>query len=329
MTNPNNAIGTPSGYGGRTSVFAYNALAQGYTSGIVSGFGAIADTNAIAILLGGSAIEKDVAIATNSYGEKAIIVNATTSSISVSLPSPTSTAKYASIVAYISSNAPVSSAVLDNTNACGIIAVVGTGANFPTETQIRSAIASDGGDSLLSPYVVLARASYSNTSITIDNSIPFRSHLHIRSAVETARSNSNTTIPISTTSYTTIPLAHLAGDNDVFKVQSNKIVIPAGIARVKASAQFSVWVAAAEGVFNTFVRIARTRNGTTTEVIAVPWLFAGSSDRSSRNAISIPSIVSGVQEGDEISLEMQVYAGPSSTAVSVHGGNTYLTVEEC
>lgn len=167
MTNPNNAIGTPSGYGGRTSVFAYNALAQGYTSGIVSGFGATAGTNAV--LLGGSATEKDVAIAQNSYGEKAIIVNTTTSAISVSLPSPSSTTQYASIVAYISSNTPISSAVLDNTNACGIIAILGgSGTIYPTDSEVRSAIASDGGDSLLSPYVVLARVRYSTGAVIFD-----------------------------------------------------------------------------------------------------------------------------------------------------------------
>lgn len=165
MTNPNNAIGTPSGYGGRTSVFAYNALAQGYTAGVVSGFGATAGTSAV--LLGGSATEKDVAIAVNTYGEKAIIVNTTTSAISVSLPSPSSTEQWASIVAYISSDAPTSSAILDNTNACGIIAVVGTGSAYPTDSQIRTAIASDGGDSLKSPYVVLTRAKYTSSSTTV------------------------------------------------------------------------------------------------------------------------------------------------------------------
>lgn len=326
MTNPNNAIGTPSGYGGRTSVLAYNALAQGYTAGVVSGFGATAGTNAV--LLGGSTTEKDVAIAQNSYGEKAIIVNTTSSTISVSLPSPTSTTKYASIIAYVSSNAPVSSAVLDNTNACGIIAVVGTGANFPTETQIRSAIASDGGDSLLSPYVEVARASYSTSSITVADSIHLKSHSLIQPAIETARCNLNTTIPVSTTSFTDIPLAHLAGDNDVFKVQSNKIVIPAGIKRIKANSYLSVWVGVASGVFNTSCRITRTRNGTTTEVAIINWLFEASTDHTIRNYLAIPPIVSDVQEGDKIGLDMQVYAGSSSAAVTVHGGS-FLTVEEC
>ena len=325
MTNPNNAIGTPSGYGGRTSVLAYNALAQGYKAGIVSGFGATAGTNAV--LVGGSATEKDVAIAMNTYGEKAIIVNTTTSAISVSLPSPSSTEQYASIVAYISSNTPTTSAILDNTSACGIIAVVGTGTAYPTDSQIRTAIASDGGDSLLSPYVVLARASYTSSATTIDTSALLKSRSLLRPAVETARSNNNITVPVSTSSYTDVPLAHFAGDNDVFKVQSNKIVVPAGITRVKLNASFNHWIATSTGTFNTFSRITITRNGTTSEIQSQPWQFEGASSQI-RHPITTPPIVASVQEGDLLGLDIMVYSGPSTTSLVNHGG-TYLTVEEC
>lgn len=175
MTNPNNAIGTPSGYGGRTSVLAYNSLAQGYARGVLSGFDATIDQANMVVNLGGSAVVKDIAIAQNSYGEKAIVLNTTSSAVSVSLPNPSATTQWASIVAYISSNAPTTSAILDNTSACGIIAVVGTGSAFPTEAQIRTAIASDGGDSLTSPYVVVSRVKYSTSSITIDSSNKYAS----------------------------------------------------------------------------------------------------------------------------------------------------------
>ena len=327
MTNPNNAIGTPSGYGGRTSVLAYNSLAQGYARGVLSGFDATIDQANMVVNLGGSSVVKDIAIAQNSYGEKAIVLNTTSSAVSVSLPNPSATTQWASIVAYISSNAPTTSAVLDNTSACGIIAVVGTGSAFPTEAQIRTAIASDGGDSLLSPYVVLARASYTSGSTTINTSAQLKSRSLVRPAIETARSNSNITVAVSPSSYTEVPLIHLAGDNDVFKVQSNKIVIPAGITRVKLNASFNHWIAASSGTFNTFSRITMTRNGATTEIQSQPWQFEGDSSQI-RHPITTPPIVASVQEGDLLGLDIMVYSGPSSTALVNHGG-TYLTVEEC
>lgn len=307
MTNPNNAIGTPSGYGGRTSVLGYNALAQGYARGILSGFKSSIVSGTTTITIGGSASEKDVAIAQNTYGEKAFILNTSNSPISISLPNPSSTTKYASIVAYISSNAPTSSAILDNTNACGIIAVVGTGSAFPTETEIRTAIASDGGDSLLSPYVVVARAIYSTSSSTALNSnewANFATHLVV---------GANTTIGQSTTTYTKIPLIYANGDD--CNTVDGEFVVPAGIDRIEVEASFSLWVNTASALQNLFFKIQRTRGGSTTNVNEVSTaLFP--SNAQDRRLIPMSSLID-VQAGDLIGFYAQQYSGTATASVRV------------
>ena len=305
MTNPNNAIGTPSGYGGRTSVLGYNAIAQGYARGILSGFKSSIATGTTTITIGGSATEKDVAIAQNSYGEKAFILNTSNASISISLPSPTSTTKYASIVAYISSNAPISSAVLDNTNACGIIAVVGTGTSFPTESQIRTAIASDGGDSLLSPYVVVARATYSTSSSTAMNSnewANFATYLAV---------GANTTIGQSTTTFTKIPLVYVNGDD--CDTIGGEFVVPAGIDRISVEASFGLWVNTASAQQNFFFKIQRTRGGSTTNINE---LITALYPANAQNRQFIPmSALIDVQAGDLIGFYAQQYSGTSTASV--------------
>lgn len=305
MTNPNNAIGTPSAYGGRTSVLAYNSLAQGYARGVLSGFNATIDTANMVVNLGGSAVVKDIAIAQNSYGEKAIILNTTSSPVSVSLPNPSSTQQWASIVAYVASNAPVSSAVLDNTSACGIIAVVGTGSAFPTEVQIRTAIASDGGDSLTSPYVVVSRVKYSTGSTAITGTNEW-ANFATRLAV-----SSNTNIGQSTTTYTKIPFTYVNGDD--CDITDGEFVVPAGIDRIEVNASFGLWVNTASAQQNFFFKIQRTRGGSTTNINEVSTALypANAQDR---RFIPMSTLID-VQAGDLIGFYAQQYSGTSTASI--------------
>lgn len=308
MTNPNNAIGTPSGYGGRTSVLAYNSLAQGYARGVLSGFDATIDSANMVVNLGGSAVVKDIAIAQNSYGEKAIVLNTTSSAVSVSLPNPSATQQWASIVAYVASNAPVSSAVLDNTSACGIIAVVGTGSAFPTEAQIRTAIASDGGDSLTSPYVVVSRVKYStgSTSITGTNEwAKFASTFGV---------NADTTLAVSTSSYTNIPLYRAAGYGDNADIENGEFVVPAGLNRLELNASASMWVNSTSAAVNPLVRLYRTRGSSTASITEANLQVSDSSTAQSRTTVSLCAVLD-VEAGDRIGLQGRVHSGSATTVI--------------
>lgn len=334
MTNPNNAVGTPAAFSGRTSVKAFNNITGAFTSGIISGW-ACAPVSGLTVAVGGTAGIRDIAVAEDANGNRTTISNISEAPIEVAMDaSPATYNRIDAIVAYVEPSPTGDSSTQDNPMACGIIPVAGTAAanpDQPTDAQIRAAISTDGGTGSSAYYCVLALITRTpgQTEIASGNiGMPKPSATIVKPAAETARTVGNTTIPISTTDFTNLPLTHLAGDNGVFKVQSGKIVIPAGIARIKASARFNIWVAVGAGIFNTTSRIARTRNGATTEVVASLWLFQGSSDHTIRDTISIPPILLDVQEGDAFSLEMQVYAGPSATAVVVRG-NSYLTVEEC
>lgn len=334
MTNPNNAVGTPAAFSGRTSVKAFNNITGAFTSGLISGW-ACAPVSGLTVAVGGNAGTRDIAIAEDASGNRTTISNISEAPIEVVMSSSPSTYnRIDAIVAYVEPSPTGDSSTQDNPVACGIIPVAGTAAANPvqpTDAQIRAAITTDGGTGASAYYCILTLINRTpgQTTIASGDIVAIKpSVITNKPAVETANCSSNTTIPISTTNYTTIPLSHRYGDYTILEVKSNKVVIPAGITEVKVCAYFNVWVSAASGTFNTFCRISRTRNGSTTEVINVPWQFSGPSGLTTRNAITIPPIVSGAQEGDEFGLEMQVYSGPSSSAVVVHGG-TYLTVEEC
>jgi len=333
MTNPNNAVGTPAAFKGRTSVKAFNNITGAYTRGIISGWGC-APVSGMTVAVGGSAGIRDIAVAEDASGNRTTISNISEAPIEVTLEAaPTTYNRIDSIVLYVQPSPEGDSSTQDNPAACGIVAVKGTpaaNAVAPDDAAIRSAITTDGGTGTTAYYVVITNITVGVGVTTITSGVidmPKPSVAMVRPAVETANCSANTTIPISTTNYTTIPLSHRYGDNTILQVKSNKIVIPAGITEVKLCAYFNVWVASSSGTYNTFCRISRTRNGSTTEIINVPWQFAGPSGLTTRNAITIPPIASDAQEGDEFGLEMQVYSGPSSSAVVVHGG-TYLTVEE-
>ena len=303
MTNPNNAVGTPAAFSGRTSVKAFNNITGAFTSGLISGW-ACAPVSGLTVAVGGNAGTRDIAVAEDASGNRTTISNISEAPIEVVMSSsPATYNRIDAVVAYVEPSPTGDSSTQDNPVACGIIPVAGTAAANPaqpTDAQIRSAITTDGGTGASAYYCILTLINRApgQTTIASGDIVAIKpSVITNKPAVETANCSNNTTIPISTSNYTTIPLSHRYGD-------------------------------LASGTFNTFCRISRTRNGSTTEVINVPWQFSGPSGLTTRNAITIPPIVSGAQEGDEFGLEMQVYSGPSSSAVVVHGG-TYLTVEEC
>lgn len=335
MTNPNNAVGTPAAFSGRTSVKAFNNITGAFTSGLISGW-ACAPVSGPTVAVGGNAGTRDIAVAEDASGNRTTISNISEAPIEVVMgSSPATYNRIDAIVAYVEPSPTGDNSTQDNPVACGIIPVAGTAAanpDQPTDAQIRAAITTDGGTGASAYYCILTlvKRNPGQTTITTgDISMPKPSVVVAKPAVETARAYSNTTIPISTTNYTVIPIEHKAGDKDILKVEQNSIVIPEGITQVKASAYFNVWVASSgTSTFNTFPNIELVRGGTVSRRETTPWLFESNLNTTMRNPIIIPPTVLLVQPGDRIRLTFQVYSGPSSTAVVVHG-DSFLTVEEC
>lgn len=170
MTNPNNAIGTNAGFGGRTSPNALNDNLAAWTRGVLSGWACSPKTGMV-IQIGGSGGARDVAIAEDNAGNKTTINNRSGSPVEITLPGASSTGnRIDSIVAYVDNPAQGTSSDVDYAPACGIIAVKGTvssNPSAPTNAQIRSAITADGANGTAAYYVVLANITVGQGVTTI------------------------------------------------------------------------------------------------------------------------------------------------------------------
>lgn len=156
MTNPNDAIGTNAAYGTRTSVNAFNDIAQLVNGrGILSGF-AVVPKSGMTVSVGGQAGTRDVAVAEDNLGNRTCINNRSVSSVDVTLEAASvSSNRYDAIVVYANNPAQASDTTPDAPSVCGIIAVQG-GSTGVSEAQIRAAITADGGTGSVAYYAVLA-----------------------------------------------------------------------------------------------------------------------------------------------------------------------------
>lgn len=158
MTNPNNAVGTPAAFSGRTSVKAFNNITGAYTRGIISGWEA-APVSGLTVAVGGNAGTRDIAVAEDASGCRTTISNISEAPIEVVMgSSPSTYNRLDAIVAYVEPSPTGDNSTQDNPSACGIIPVAGTAAANPvkpTDAQIRSAITTDGGTGTSAYYVIL------------------------------------------------------------------------------------------------------------------------------------------------------------------------------
>lgn len=174
MTNPNNAVGTPAAFSGRTSVKAYNALLDGYSPGRIRGW-ACSPVTGFTVAVGGVAGYPDVAAAEDANRRMTLVTNISEAPIEVTLASaPTTYPRIDAVVAYVEPTPTGDGSTQDNPSACGIIPVAGTAAatpDDPTDAQIRAAITTDGGSGTDAYYVVLARIerTVGQTSIASGN----------------------------------------------------------------------------------------------------------------------------------------------------------------
>lgn len=170
MTNPNNAIGTNAGFGGRTSPNALNDNLAAWTRGVISGW-ACSPKSGMIVQIGGSGSDRDVAVAEDNAGNKTSINNRNASPVDITLSGASSTGnRIDSIVAYVDNPAQGTSSNVDYAPACGIIAVKGTvssNPSAPTNARIRSAITADGANGTAAYYVVLANVTVGQGVTTI------------------------------------------------------------------------------------------------------------------------------------------------------------------
>lgn len=183
MTNPNDAIGTNAAYGSRTSVNAFNDIAQLASGrGVLSGW-TCSPKSGMTVQLGGVAGTRDVAVAEDNLGNRVSINNRSSSPVDVAIAAASaSAARYDAIVAYVISPAQAEDTTPDAPSVCGIIDVQG-GTTGVSEQQIRSAITADGGTGSIAYYAVLATiyipantttltsANISQNYITISDSV--------------------------------------------------------------------------------------------------------------------------------------------------------------
>ena len=170
-TNPNNAIGTNAAFGGRTSPNAFNDVLGAFQGrGIVSGWECSPDSG-MTVVLGGNGTTRDVAIAEDNAGNKTTVDNIPASPISLTIAAaPATQSRIDAVVVYVNNPPQGSSTAVDNYGTVGILDVQGTVASSPVapnDSEIRTAITTDGASGATAYYVVLAYITVASGTTTI------------------------------------------------------------------------------------------------------------------------------------------------------------------
>lgn len=173
MANPNNSLGTNGAFGGRTSVNAFNDNLASYSRGVLSGWACV-PVSGLTVALGGIAGSRDVAVAEDNTGNKTTVNNISAAPIEVEMPdAPTANPRIDSIVAYVDNPPSGSSDIVDNYEAVGLVVVSGEVASSPvapSDSDIRSALNSEGINGATAYYVVLANITMTAGITTITGS---------------------------------------------------------------------------------------------------------------------------------------------------------------
>ena len=175
MTNPNNIVRVRARNGGRASVYEANGWCQAFSSGLLEGNGVTENSTAdMNVLVGGSASKPDVLIAENPSGYK--IALDLVGQQPIAITAPVSNSRISAIVAYTDdlSLATTEDTVTGSPASCGLIVVNGTAAAnpvAPTDSQIRTAITSDGATGSQAAYCVIATIKVASNTTMITNSL--------------------------------------------------------------------------------------------------------------------------------------------------------------
>lgn len=300
MTNPNNIVRVRARNGGRASVYEANAWAQGFSMGILEGYGVTQNTSAdMNVLVGGSATKPDVLIAQNPAGYK--IALDIIGRQAVAITAPASNSRISAIVAYTNdlSLSTTQDDVTGSPASCGLIVVNGTAAAnpvAPTDSQIRTAITSDGATGSQAAYCVIATIKVASNTTMITNSLISTNQAAIGSKNIDFRTSiayskiSNTTTYSDETTMATIEIPSTG------KYYIEAIV--GGIATSDSASQWRIKKGSTAFVANTFNHI--TRDGTAR--------FSGSI-----------ATITDCAVGDEIILTAEILYGGGGTATARDG----------
>lgn len=186
MTNPDNIVRVRARNGGRASVYEANGWCQAYGSGILEGTGVVQNTVAnMTVLVGGSSSKPDVLVAQNPAGYK--IALDLVGQQPVTITAPASNSRISAIVAYTDDLALESTedTVTGSPASCGLIVVNGSSSaspSAPTDTQIRSAITSDGATGSQASYAVIATIRVASNTTSITNALITRNQAGVQSS---------------------------------------------------------------------------------------------------------------------------------------------------
>lgn len=186
MTNPDNIVRVRARNGGRASVYEANGWCQAYGSGILEGTGVVQNTVAnMTVLVGGSSSKPDVLVAQNPAGYK--IALDLVGQQPVTITAPASNSRISAIVAYTDDLALESTedTVTGSPASCGLIVVNGSSSaspSAPTDTQIRSAITSDGATGSQASYAIIATIRVASNTTSITNALITRKQAGVQSS---------------------------------------------------------------------------------------------------------------------------------------------------
>ena len=325
MTNPNNAVGTPAAFSGRTSVKAFNNITNAFTTGIISGWGC-SPVSGMTVAVGGSAGIRDIAVAEDASGNRTTISNISEAPVEITIgTAPTTYNRIDSIVLYVQPSPTGDNTTQDNPAACGIVAVKGTpaaNAVAPADSAIRSAITTDGGSGTTAYYVVIANITVAVGATAITSGVISAGAISIvenEGSWIMARPTSSTSFNQSTADQI-VPIT-TEQSSGRFSVLNNKIVIPDGVTSVRATAIFNVYVNSPSGEQDLNFKIYLNHGGTKALCCRMNWMDDIS--QRVRFDIAMPNIIIGVQPGDEISFEIVRYAG-TATSVEIRDTSRFI-----
>lgn len=332
MTNPNNAVGTPAAFSGRTSVKAFNNITGAYTRGIISGW-ACAPVSGLTVAVGGNAGTRDIAVAEDASGNRTTISNISEAPIEVVMgSSPATYNRIDAIVAYVEPSPTGDSSTQDNPVACGIIPVAGTAAanpDQPTDAQIRAAITTDGGTGASAYYAVLTIIQRTPGQTTITSG-------SIRAGAPTDYNvclvgNGDQTFAVSS-SFAEQPLKFgdgTMGSSSVKIGPHGGFIIPDKTSKISVNGVLTINFSSSSNYqFKMLVRAGKYHEGNFAQFIQSEVLTHITGAHTAQ--IMLAPIVVSVSAGDEIVLQFRLSSetGTAPTTMRTIASSTTMTVRK-
>lgn len=295
MTNPDNIVRVRARNGGRASVYEANGWCQAYGSGILDGTGVVQNTSAnMTVLVGGSSSKPDVLIAENPSGYK--IALDLVGQQPVTITAPASNSRISAIVAYTDDLALESTedTVTGSPASCGLIVVNGSSSaspSAPTDTQIRSAITSDGATGSQASYAIIATIRVASNTTSITNALITRNQAGVQSSkidFKTLWTNPAPTTPYpggiislsdNLSNYSFIEMVYYASDAAHYVLSSGKIETGNSFRIISVTGNGFSWrninTNSASTGFNIEVSNASTESSSTEPGFAIPIKLIG------------------------------------------------------